>query len=98
MILADEQLPIAAELVERSCQLAGDVAPAYDRDSLRPLLEGKKTVRSNAELRPRQLRHHGFAAGRDHDMPRRQALTVHLDGILAQEAGGAAQVGHALGR
>ncbi len=98
MVLADEQLHFAAKLMERSGQLAGDIAAAGDGDALRPLLEGKKAVGGDAELGARQLRHHGPAAGRDHDVPRGQARAVYLDRILVEEAGGAAHVGHALGR
>src|ERR1700734_3662772 len=98
MILADEDLHLRAQLVKRAGQLAGDVAAADDGDAPRPLRELEEAVRSDAVLGPGQQRPRGLAAGRDHDVPRGQALPVDLDGIAVQDVGGAAQKGHALGR
>ena len=99
MILADEQLDLAAELVKRAGQLAGDVAAADHGDSLRPLFEVKKAIRADAEFCARAI------AGRIGWPPvaitmwravNRSPLTSTV--WASRKRADAPDVGHALGR
>src|SRR6202789_1986653 len=98
VILADEQFHCAAEFVERPGELARDVAAADYGHPLGPLLELEKAVGCDAMFRSRQVRQDGLAAGRNHDVPRRHALTIHFDAAPVQKSGGAAHVGDPFGR
>src|SRR5580700_1321326 len=97
MIHADELLDLAAEFTKGAGQFTGNVAAADDGDAARARLELKEAVRGDAELRARQPWNRRLAAGGDHDVLRAHAPATHLEGVRINEAGGPADIGHALG-
>src|SRR6185437_5445165 len=67
-LAAQKECHVGAERREYAGQLDGDVAAADDGDPLRPARQLEEAVGGNPELRARDGRQQGTAAGSEHDV------------------------------